>query len=330
VTLGLGALVYGLIEAGSLGFGTPLVPGALAIGVVALLFFLLVEARSSAPMVPLTLFRSPTFSGANLLTLLLYGALSGVTFFLPFDLIQVQGYAPTLAGAAFVPFILLMFLLSRWAGGLVNRYGAKLPLVVGPVITAAGFALFALPGITSGPGSYWTTFFPAVLVMGLGMTITVAPLTTAVMGAVEQRHAGIASGINNAVSRTAGLLAIAVFGIVALSVFTSSLQSHLATLHLSPGVQQLIDTQRTRLAGITIPTNVSGEAQLALKRAIDESFVSSFRLVSLICAALALLSAFSAWLLVEGKQLERAGGSAKEPQSPTVSADEQEPQISTN
>jgi MFS family permease len=330
VTLGLGALVYGLIEAGSLGFGTALVLGALALGVAALLAFLLVEARSPAPMVPLTLFRSPTFSGANLLTLLLYGALSGVTFFLPFDLIQVQGYAPTLAGAAFVPFILLMFLLSRWAGGLVHRYGAKLPLVIGPVITAVGFALFALPGITSGPGSYWTTFFPAVLVMGLGMTITVAPLTTAVMGAVEQRHAGIASGINNAVSRTAGLLAIAVFGIVALAVFTNSLESYLATLHLSPAVSQLIDAQRTRLAGITIPTNVSAEAQAALKRAIDESFVSAFRLVALLGAALALLSALSAWLLVAGKHLEAAGGSASKPQASIAGADEQEPQISAN
>ncbi len=324
VTLGLGALVYGLIEAGSLGFGDTLALSALAIGVVALLAFLLVEARNSAPMVPLTLFRSPTFSGTNLLTLLLYGALGGILFFLPFNLIQVQGYSPTFAGAAFVPFILLMFLLSRWAGGLVHRYGAKLPLVIGPVITAIGFALFALPGIGNGAGSYWTTFFPAVVVMGLGMTITVAPLTTAVMGAVEQRHAGIASGINNAVSRTAGLLTIAVFGIVVFAVFTSSLESHLATLHLSPGVQQLIDAQRARLANITIPANVSGEEQTALKRAIDESFVSSFRLVSLIGAALALLSACSAWLFVEGKKPER-GESASESPSPPVGADEHEP-----
>src|SRR5256886_13646598 len=169
---------------------TTLFRSALVIGVVALLAFLLVEARSPAPMVPLTLFRSHTFSGANLLTLLLYGALSGVTFFLPFDLIQVQGYAPTFAGAAFVPFILLMFLLSRWAGGLVHRYGAKLPLAVGPMITAVGFFLFALPGITSGPGSYWTTLFPAVLAMGLGMAITVAPLRTGVVGGGERSHAG--------------------------------------------------------------------------------------------------------------------------------------------
>src|SRR6266516_488973 len=268
-------------------------------------------------MVPLTLFRSPTFSGTNLLTFLLYGALGGLTFFLPFNLIQVQGYTPTEQAAAFVPFILIISLLSRWAGGLVNRYGAKLPLVVGPVITATGFALFALPGITSGASSYWTTFFPAVVVMGFGMTITVAPLTTTVMGAVEQRHVGIASGINNAVSRTAGLLAIAVLGIVVLSVFTSNLDSHLATLHLSPNVQHLIDAQHTKLAGIEIPTNVSSEVHVVLNRAIDESFLSSFRLVALICAALALASALSAWLLIEGKKPERAGSAAKESQAAT-------------
>ncbi len=317
VTLGLGAIVYGLIQAGSFGLSSPLVLSTLAAGIVALSAFLLVEARSSAPMVPLTLFRSPTFSGANLLTFLLYGALSGITYFLPFNLIQVQGYSPAFAGAAFVPFSLIMFLFSRWAGGLVNRYGAKLPLVVGPVITAVGFALFALPGITSGAGSYWTTFFPAVVVMSVGMTITVSPLTTTVMDAVEQRNAGIASGINNAVSRTAGLLAIAVLGIVVLSVFTSSLDSYLATLHLSPSMQHIIEVQRVKLAGITIPTHVSAEVQVALKRAIDQSFVSSFRLVSLICAALALASALSAWLLVEGKKPGRAGSAANELQATT-------------
>jgi hypothetical protein len=147
---------------------------------------------------------------------------------------------------------------------------------------------------------------------------------------VEQRHAGIASGINNAVSRTAGLLAIAVFGIVALSVFTSSLESHLATLHLSPSVQQLIDAQRTRLAGITIPTTIGGEVQTALKQAIDESFVSAFRLVSLLGAAMALLSALCAWWLIEGKQPERAGSSVSEPQASRVRADRQAPQTSAN
>jgi EmrB/QacA subfamily drug resistance transporter len=302
-TLGLGAIVYGLIEAGSLGLGHPVVLVALALGVVSLIAFLFVEARVANPMVPLYLFRSRTFSGTNLLTLLLYAATGGITFFLPFNLIQVQGYSATAAGGAFVPFVLIMFSLSRWAGGLINRYGAKLPLIAGPTIAAIGFLLFSIPSIG---GSYWTTFFPAVVMLGLGMTITVSPLTTSVMGAVDTRHAGVASGINNAVSRTAGLLAIAVLGIVVLTAFNINLDQHLATLHIPPTVHAAIDAQRTKLAGIAIPTTISSGLQASLKRAIDESYVSSFRLVTFICAGLALASALSAALLVEGKVSLRA------------------------
>jgi EmrB/QacA subfamily drug resistance transporter len=302
VTSGLGAVVFGLMEAGSAGLGNPLALSMLVAGVILLIVFLLVEARTRTPMITLTLFRSHTFSGTNLLTFFLYAALTGLTFFLPFNLIQVQGYSPTRAATAFVPFALVMFLLSRWTGGLVNRFGAKLPLMIGPVITACGFVLFAIPGITGGADSYWVTFFPAVLVMSLGMSITVAPLTTAVLGAVDKQHAGIASGINNAVSRTAGLLAIAVFGIVVASVFRANLDRQLATLHLSPAVQQLIDGQSSRLAGIVIPPNVNEAVQASLRRAIDISFVASFRLIAIICAVLALASSLSALLLVEGKK----------------------------
>lgn len=299
VTLALAGLVAGLIESSTVGLGQPLVVFALVFGLVALAAFLLVEARTAHPLVPLTLFRSRTFSGANLLTFLLYGALSAATYFIPFNLIQVQGYSATAAGAALAPFALTMFLLSRWTGGLVRRFGAKLPLMIGPGITALGFILFSLPGQG---GSYWTTFFPAVIVMSLGMAVTVAPLTTTVMNAVEKHASGTASGINNAVSRTAGLLAIAVLGIVMAAVFSQNLEQHLALLHLPTGIQQAIEGQSSKLAGIELPMGVNSSTGILIKQAIDQSFLSGFRVVVLICAGLALASALAAGILIEGKR----------------------------
>ncbi|GAC1349428.1 MAG: MFS transporter [Ktedonobacteraceae bacterium] len=294
----LGAIVYGLIESNNLGLLHPLVLSMVGLGVAALIAFILVEMRSSSPMMPLHLFRSPTFTGTNLLTLLLYAALGGALFFLPFDLIRVQGYTATEAGAAFVPFTLLLFGLSRWTGGLVTRYGAKLPLVVGPSIAAGGFLLFAVPDIG---GSYWGTFFPAVVVLGLGMAITIAPLTTTVLGAVEDRYAGIASGINNAIARVAGLLAIAVLSIFVLHAFNNNLDSRLNALRVAAPVRHLLDAQRARLAGAEVPAEVDGVLHAQLSHAIAESFVGGFRLAMLIGAGLALASALCALVLVEGK-----------------------------
>lgn len=297
-TLGLGGVVYGLTEANNVGFSNPLVLSALAIGIVALIIFLIMEARIASPMLPLNLFRSSTFSGANLLTLLLYAALGGTLFFLPFNLIRVQGYSPTAAGAANLPFVLIMFTLSRWSGGLVARYGAKIPLVIGPLIAAVGFFLFSLTGIG---GSYWTTFFPAVVVLGIGMAVAVAPLTTAVMGSVDPQRAGIASGINNAVARTAGLLAIAALGIVALATFSSSLDSNLNALTLPPGVRTVLVAQQNKLVGIDIPAGLSSATHAAVQNAISVSFITSFHVIMLVGAALALASALCSLVLIEGK-----------------------------
>ena len=275
-----------------------MVIGTLLVGIVALLAFVFYEARTPHPMLPLTLFRSRSFSGANLLTLFLYAALSGALYFFPFNLIQVQNYSATAAGGALLPFVVLMFSLSRWSGGLVRRYGAKLPLVVGPVIVSIGYLLFALPGIG---GSYWVTFFPAAIVLGFWMTISVSPLTTTVMGSVSQGRAGVASGVNNAVSRAAGLLSIAVMGIILTSVFNRSLDGRLAALHLSPELLNTINSQRFKLVAITLPPGISEQVHTTVTQAIKLSFIDGFRTVMLTSVTLALLSALVAGLMIAGK-----------------------------
>lgn len=296
--LGVGGIVYGLTESSRLGWGSPQIIGAVVLGAAMLVGFLWLESRLAGPMMPLGVFRSATFSGANLLTLLLYSALGGALFFLPFNLIQVQGYTPTAAGAALLPFILIMFLLSRWSGGLVERFGAKLPLIVGPMVTAGGYALFALPGIG---GSYWATYFPGVVLLGLGMALSVAPLTTAVMNSVATHQSGVASGINNAVSRLANLLGIAVMGILMTLIFNQALDEQLAPLDLAAHTRQVIDQQREDLAAATVPADVEEATQTALEQAIQESFISGFRWVMLAAAALALAGAASAGAMIEGK-----------------------------
>jgi EmrB/QacA subfamily drug resistance transporter len=300
---GLGALVYGLIESSRLGFADRSVIVVLIAAAVLLILFLLIEEKVSQPMLPLELFRVRTFSGANLLTFLLYAALGGTMFFLPLNLIQVQHYSATAAGAALLPFILIMSLLSRWSGGLIVSYGAKLPLIVGPLIAAFGFALFMLPNVG---GSYWTNFFPPIVILGLGMAISVAPLTTTVMNSIAQNRVGIASGVNNAVARTAGLLAIAVLGIVMLDVFNERLDHRLAESKLPPSVMQSLEAQRTRLAAIAVPDDQGPAMRQMIRRAIEESFVSGFRTIMAIGAVLALASAITALTLIESTPRRQA------------------------
>jgi EmrB/QacA subfamily drug resistance transporter len=294
-TSGLGGLVYGFIESVNRGWRNPLVFGSLLAGFVCLIFFVFVEAHITAPMLPLRLFKSRSFSGANLLTLFLYASI-GIFFFLfPLNLIQVQAYSTTATGAAVVPLILLMFSLSRWSGGLVARYGPRGPLIIGPFIAAFGFVLFALPSVGD---SYWKSFFPALIVLGFGLAVTVAPLTTVVMNSVAQDRVGTASGINNAVARVAGVLAIAVLGIVMVKAFGARLNNSLARFSLSPSILHDLQTNEIKLAGLQAPADLNPTTKAAIKESIREAFVFGFRIVMLICAALSLVSAAVAWLMI--------------------------------
>jgi predicted MFS family arabinose efflux permease len=249
-------------------------------------------------MVPLALFQSASFSGANLLTLLLYAALGAFFFLFPLNLIQVQGLSPTATGAATLPLILLIFLLSRWSGGLIARYGSKAPLIVGPCIAALGFALFAVPGAGA---RYWTSFFPAFVVLGLGMAVSVAPLTTVVMNSVSRDRAGAASGINNAVARVAGLLAIAILGIVMVNVFSARLNRDLAGQPLPAGALHAIQSQEIKLGGLDLPSGLDGQTETLVRTLVSRAFIAGFRTVMVICAGLSLASAAVAWFLMPSK-----------------------------
>ncbi len=301
-TLGLAGLVAGALELPRLGGRSSLVWGALAFGVLFLLAFVAIEMRSASPMVPLGLFKDRVFAGTNLLTLLLYAALSGALYFVPFNLIQVQHYSPTAAGAALVPSTVLLFLFSSRAERFMERLGATGLLTVGPVVVACGFALFARPFIG---GSYWTTYFPAAVALGVGLGLTVAPLTTSVMNSVPDANVGVASGVNNAVSRTAGVLGLALMAVVAAHIFGSTLDARAAALDLPAAAPQQLAREHIDLATAAVPRGLPTEQARHVQRAIAESFVDSFRIVMLAGAALAIASALIGRLALSKRHTAR-------------------------
>jgi len=294
--IGLGFVVYALIESERDGWtATNVVLEVL--GVATLALFVFVESRLRSPMVPLALFRSPVFSGTNALTFLLYGALGGGLFFVPFDLIQVQHYSPTAAGASLLPFILIISAMSRPMGKLSQRIGARRLLCVGPIIAGAGFALLAMPRIG---GNYFLTFFPGIVVLGIGMGITVAPLTSAVMGSVDSHHAGVASGINNAVSRAASLIAVAAFGALLLVQFNRVLDGELATIPAD--LRQIVEPERSKLGAADF-SHALPSVRATLEQMVANAFVSAFRVVMLVCAALGVAGGIFGWWLVRDSPL---------------------------
>jgi len=307
-TMGLAGMVTGFVETPNRGWSNPLVFGSLIFGACCSIAFVWVEAQAEAPTLPLALFKSRNFSGANLLTLLLYSAIGIFFFVFPLNLIQVQGYSTTATGAALLPFILLMFALSRWSGGLVARYGSRPPLILGPLLVGSGFFLFAIP---STGGSYWRMFLPAVIVLGFGMAVTVAPLTTVIMKSAQEDRAGTASGVNNAVARVAGVLAIAILGLLMVKAFGFRLNSSFVHLSLPPNVLKQLHANEVKLAGLDVSAELDPSVQSAVRASIRDAFVFGFRIVMLICAVLSLASSGVAGLMISNDaSQQQSDGSA--------------------
>jgi EmrB/QacA subfamily drug resistance transporter len=289
ITAGLGLVVYAFVTSGSSGWDATTIV-TLVLGTIAIVAFLRVESVVKQPVLPLKLFASRAFSGLNAMTFLLYGALGALFYFLPFVLIQVDGFSATRAGLAMLPFVVLMVTLSRYSGGLVYRLGARTLLTAGPAVAALGFAGFALlPDL-----HYWTGIFPSILLFGVGMGLTVSPLTTTLLDSVPPGHVGLASGINNAVSRVAGLLAIAILGAMLAFVFTARLETRMSAESLPDSERTAIRAQKDAMAGAHFTIERDGVV-------VKSAYVDAFRGVAGACALLAAASALTALLTLGAK-----------------------------
>ncbi len=299
-TFGLGALVYGLIRF-QLPNGHADGGACIAGGAGVLIAFLVAQRRAAHPMMPLKMFGSRPFAIANLYTFALYMALGGSLYFFPYMLIDVQGYAPTAAGAAFLPFVILQFAFSRWSGGLAARIGARTPLVIGAAVAGVAFIAYALPGIG---GSYWTTYFPAVLLLGIGATFFIAPLTTTVFDASDPALSGVASAVNNAIARAAGLVAIALFGILFAGVFAGGFDARLQRVQVSAATRRLADAEQARFTAGTVPPDVPPADRPAVAAAVRSGYLAGFRAVMLASAGVAFLAALIAFLALPARRRE--------------------------
>jgi EmrB/QacA subfamily drug resistance transporter len=298
-TLGLGALVYGLIRLQGAAL-EPIGLWAACGGVIALIAFAFFEHRTPAPMLQPRLFRSVPFTVTNIYTFLVYAALGGGLYFVPFELINVQGYTPAAAGAALLPFIAIMVIFSRYSGGLVARVGARLPLGIGAMIAALGFAAF---GAASLGHMYWLTFFPAAIVLGAGMATLVAPLTTTVMDSVEPSHAGTASGINNAVSRSASLVALAALGIALAGTFQHDMSRELARMPaISAATLATVKDAQAQIVVGRVPDGITDPVQRdAVAGAIRHAYTGGFLVAMLVSAALAVLGGLLAFAFLPSR-----------------------------
>jgi EmrB/QacA subfamily drug resistance transporter len=301
ITLGLGSFIFGLIEGPKRGWADQLVWVSLAVSLACLVVFVIVELKTKHPMIPFSLFKHREFSGVTLVTFILYFAMSGVFFFFTLNLQQIQEFSATRAGLAFMPIIILLFLVSRPAGIFADRHGPRKPMIVGPLVIAAGFFMYMIPGVAA---NYWLTFFPATIVFGIGLGITVTPLTTVALGVVPTHQSGLASGVSNAVSRVATMLAVAILGFMMVLQFSASLQTDTQKLTLTRAERQTLAVEALNLGGARAPDSLDADLKAQVDTVIDGAFVGAFRWMMAACGVMALVSAGVAAVTIRQKTIQ--------------------------
>jgi EmrB/QacA subfamily drug resistance transporter len=309
IALGLASLTFGFLRAPAMGFGHWQVYISLTAGVILLAAFLVIESKSSHPMMPLKLFSNITFSGVNLLTFFLYAGLSAAMLFLSLNLVQAQGYSQLQSGLTFLPFTILMIAMARIAGAIADKHGPRLLLIAGPATAGAGLLILSFVKQTNGPADYWTTFFPGVLVFGTGMSFTVAPLTAAVMGSVSDHFSGTASGVNNAISRIANVFANAILGALAVLFFTWALQQDIQHIPLNEKQKQVVMAQATNLGDAKVPAGFNSHDQQVIKKLYRDGFISVYARVMQLSALLAFLGALMSFFFIRNSTVKKGGSS---------------------
>ena len=304
---GLALITFGFLRIPSIGLYNAEVILSLCIGTILLTGFIFIEQRSKHPLMPLKLFSNKYFSGANLLTFFLYAGLSGAILFLTLNMVQVQGYSQLQAGLTLLPFTILMILMARLSGSLVDKHGPRFLLISGPVTAGVGLLLLSFVKETQGPHEYWLTFFPGILIFGLGMSFTVAPLTTTVMGSLPNHFSGTASGINNAISRIAGVFANAIFGALAILFFSASLQKEIAAVHLSSQAKQKVMAEAGNLGNAKAPAMLASATKLTVEKNYRDSFISAYGNIMRICAILAFIGALMSFIFIKNKLIKSTG-----------------------
>ena len=305
IALALVLLTFGFLRAPAIGFNHWHVYGSLILGLLLLLVFIGIEYKSKEPMVPLSLFSNAIFSGTNLLTFFLYAGLSAGMLFLTLNLVQAQGYSQLLAGLTFLPFTVLMISIARFAGSLADKYGPRFFLIVGPALAGTGLLILSWVKQTNGPADYWTTFFPGVLLIGFGMSLTVAPLTSAVMGSVSDTHSGTASGINNAMTRISNVFANAIFGALAVLFFSSALKEHIKPIPLDAKEKQAIMAEAVNLGNAKVPVHIDATRANAIEKSFHAGFIYAYAKILHLSAYLGFLGALMAVLFIRNKAVKK-------------------------